>query len=62
MGFSCSPLWCNLYLLHYEIQFIQRLGLLGLPQLMEKFKFSYRYIDDLCWINHGDAKQFLSPD
>ena len=25
MGFSCSPLWCNLYLLFYEMQFIQRL-------------------------------------
>ena len=22
MGFSCSPLWCNVYLLHYEITFI----------------------------------------
>ena len=22
MGFSCSPIWCNLYLASYEIQFI----------------------------------------
>jgi hypothetical protein len=25
MDFSCSPLWCNTYLLSYEVRFIQRL-------------------------------------
>jgi hypothetical protein len=29
MGFSCSPVWCSMYLLSYEIQFIQRLAKLG---------------------------------
>lgn len=62
MGFSCSPLWCNLYLLHYEIQFIQRLGKLGKKDLMKCFKYSYRYIDDLCWVNNDLARLFLDPN
>ena len=62
MGFSCSPLWCNLYLLSYEIKFIQRLVRLGRAYLMTKFQFAFRYIDDLCWLNVGDARLFLDPE
>lgn len=61
MGFCCSPLWCNLYLLSYEIRFIQRLVRLGKTYLMSKFKFAFRYIDDLGWLNVGDARIFLDP-
>ena len=59
MGFSCSPLWCNLYLLSYEIKFIQRLARLGRNDIMSKFKYAFRYIDDLCWLNVGKADTFL---
>lgn len=62
MGFSCSPLWCNLYLLHYEINFIQRLARLGRADLMTKFQSAYRYIDDLCWVNTTYPMEFLSPN
>ena len=61
MDFSCSPLWCNLYLLSYEIKFIQRLARLRKTYIMSKFKFSFRYIDDLCWLNLRDARIFLDP-
>lgn len=61
MGFSCSPLWCNLYLLYYETQFIQRLASLGRTDLMQRFQFAFRYIDDLCWINNGVPEEFLDP-
>jgi len=61
MGFSCSPLWCNLYLMHYEIQFIQRLAKLGRKDIMSQFKNAYRYIDDLCWINTNNPYDFISP-
>ena len=61
MGFSCSPLWCNLYLMSYEIKFIQRLARLGQTKILSKFKHAYRYIDDLCWINVGEANIFLDP-
>ena len=61
MGFSCSPLWCNLYLMAYEIRFIQRLAALGRTDIMNQFAYAFRYIDDLCWINVGDAHKFLDP-
>lgn len=61
MGFACSPLWCNLYLMHYEILFIQRLARLGRTDLLNKFQNAFRYIDDLCWLNVGNPMDFLSP-
>jgi hypothetical protein len=60
MGFSCSPLRCNVYLLSYEISFIQRLARLQSTDLMPRFKSAFRYIDDLCWINSGTPMEFLS--
>lgn len=62
MGFSCSPLWCNLYFLYYESTFIARLASLGRVDLMNRFKHSFRYIDDLCILNNGDTLQFLDPN
>ena len=62
MGFACSPLWCNLYLMFYEVQFIRRLVRLGQRDLLSQFKFAYRYIDDLCWINSKNPQMFLSPE
>lgn len=62
MGFACSPLWCNMYLLFYETRFIMRLVELGRCDLLEKFQHAYRYIDDLCWFNTGLPLQFLSPN
>ena len=61
MGFSCSPLWCNLYLMSYEIKFIQRLARLGRTDILARFNYAFRYIDDLCWINVGNAQLFLDP-
>jgi hypothetical protein len=62
MGFSCSPLWCNLYFLYYETGFISRLATLGRTDLMRRFKYSFRYIDDLCILNNGDILQFMDPN
>ena len=61
MGFSCSPLWCNTYLLYYEVTFIMRLARLGKSNLLGKFKSAFRYIDDLCWLNAGNPSDFLNP-
>lgn len=61
MGFSCSPLWCNVYLMHYEISFVQRLAKLGRSDLLHKFQYAYRYIDDLCWLNTSCPLDFLCP-
>ena len=62
MGFSYSPIWCNLYLASYEIQFIQRLARLGCGDLLSKFKYAFRYIDDFCFINVQNPRDFLSPE
>ena len=62
MGFSCSPLWCNLYFLYYGANFITRLGKLGRTDLMKRFRSSFRYIDDLCVLNNGDISQFFNPN
>ena len=62
MGFSCSPLWCNLYFLYYETSFISRLATLGRTDLMKRFRHSFRYIDDLCILNNGDIQQFMDPN
>jgi hypothetical protein len=61
MGFSCSPIWCNIYLLSYETKFIQRLAKFGRADLLAKFRYAFRYIDDLCFINIGNPRDFLSP-
>jgi hypothetical protein len=61
MGFSCSPIWCNMYLLSYETKFIQRLACLGRQDLMTKFQHAFRYIDDLCLFNVMNPREFLSP-
>jgi hypothetical protein len=62
MGFSCSPIWYNMYLLSYEIKFIQLLARLGQKDLLLKFQTPFRYIDDLCLINIQNPRYFLSPD
>ena len=62
MGFSCSPVWCNMYLLSYEIRFIQRLATLRRRDLLSKFQTPFRYIDDLCLINVQNPRDFLSAE
>ena len=61
MGFSCSPLWCNIYLTSYEVKFIQRLATLGRTDLMAKFRHAFRYIDDICLLNVQNPHTFLDP-
>jgi hypothetical protein len=61
MGFSCSPIWCIMYLLAYEARFIQCLARLGHKDLLTKFQTAFRYIDDLCFINVPNPRDFLSP-
>jgi hypothetical protein len=61
MDLSCSPLWYNIYLLSYEVRFIQRLQSLGCIDLMKKFQFSFRYIDAICWLNVRNPYDFVSP-
>jgi hypothetical protein len=61
MGFACSPLWCNIYFLFYECQFITKLAKLGKINIMGIFKYAARYINDMCLINVWDSNLFLDP-
>ena len=61
MGFSCSLLWCNIYLMTYEVRFIQRLAKLSQRDLMTKFSHAFQYIDNIYWLNVGNLMDFLSP-
>ena len=62
MGYSCSPLWCNLYFMYYEILFIKKLARLGCFEALEAFYLSFRYIDDLCFINNYYLLEFISSN
>jgi hypothetical protein len=61
MGFSCSPIWCNMFLAAYEARFILHLVRLGRKDLLNKLQIAFRYIDDLCLINVQNPRDFLSP-
>ena len=50
-----------MYLLSYEAKFILRLAKLGHTDLMSKFQYAFRYIDDLCLFNVSTPREFLSP-
>jgi hypothetical protein len=49
-----------MYLLAYKARFIQRLARLGRKDLLTKFQTAFRYIDDLCFINVQNPRDFLS--
>jgi hypothetical protein len=64
MGFSCSPLRCNIYLMTYEVRFIQPIPTpcqTWTKDLLSKFQYAFRYIDDICWLNVGESQNLLSP-
>ena len=62
MGYSCSPLWCNLYFALFEINFIKRLSKFSMFQELKAFKLSFRYIDDLAFINNRFIANFLNEN
>jgi hypothetical protein len=43
MGFTSPPLWCTIYFLFYECQFIMRLAKLGRTNIMGKFRYVAKY-------------------
>lgn len=63
-GNSLYPdiVWYNIYLLAYEIRFIQSLARLGCVDIMAKFQTPFCYIDNLFLINVGNPKNFLDPN
>ena len=60
MGYSCSPIWCNLYLAWFELDYIRKLNRLGKGEMIKAFYSSSRYMDDLAFINNPFAIQCLN--
>ena len=57
MGTDCAPLLANLFLYHYENEWIKRLELESKNEILRHVKNNYRYIDDLLSLN--DNNKFL---
>ena len=60
MGTNCAPLLADLFLYSYENEFLDKLIKKGKRKLARKFNLSYRYIDDLIFINNKRFKEFIS--
>ena len=46
-GHKLRPLFADLFLYGYEVEFIQGLLKAGKKPLAQKFNYTYRYIDDV---------------
>jgi hypothetical protein len=51
-----------MYLLSFEMKFIQHLAKLGHSNLLANFKHAFKYVDDLCLFNVQNPCDFLSPN
>ena len=60
MGTNCAPLLSDIFLYSYEEEFVQSLLSIGRKRLASQFNFTYRYIDDVWFINNPDFENYLS--
>ena len=51
MGFSCSPVMCNLYFAYLEYKFVVSLAEKCDVELLQCIKHCYRYMDDILCVN-----------
>ena len=59
MGTKCAPLLADIFLYSYEAEFIQSLLSAGKKRLASQFNFTYRYMDDVLFINNPDFENYL---
>ena len=59
MGPNSTPLLADIFLYSYEAEFIQTLLSTGRKQLASRFNFTYRYIDDVLYINNQEFENYL---
>ena len=59
MGTNCAPVLADIFLYSYEAEFIQSLLSTGRKRLASQFNFTYRYIDDILYINNPDFENYL---
>ncbi|GBG89059.1 hypothetical protein CBR_g48771 [Chara braunii] len=56
MGLACSPIWCDVYFFRYEYQAMQRMLRSGLHELVAAFRYTFRYVDDVCSLNNPSVR------
>jgi hypothetical protein len=59
MGTNCAPLLADLFLYSYESEFLQKLVKDKQIHEARAFNFTYRYIDDVLFINNYRFAEFL---
>jgi hypothetical protein len=59
MGTNCAPLLADLFLYSYESEFLQKLLKDKKIHEARAFNFTYRYIDDVLYINNSRFAEFL---
>ena len=59
MGTNCAPLLADIFLYSYEADFIQSLLSTGKKRLASRFNLTYRYIDDVLFINNPEFENYL---
>ena len=59
MGTNCAPLLADIFLYSYEVDFVQSLLSTGKKQLASRFILTYRYIDDVLFINNPEFENYL---
>ena len=57
MGTDCAPFLANLFLFSYDYDFLETKLQEKDFDTLNKFKFCYRYIDDLLCINNDNAME-----
>ena len=59
IGTNCALLLADIFLYSYEVEFIQPLLSDGRKRLASQIIFTYRYIDDVLFINNPDFENYL---
>ena len=59
MGTECAPFLPDTCLYSYEAEFIQSLLSMGKKWLESRFHLTYRYIDDILFINNPEFENYL---
>ena len=59
MGTNCASLFADLFLYSYEAEFVQSLLQAGKKHLVQRFNFTYRYIDDVLSLKNTKFAEYL---
>ena len=60
MGMNCVPLFADIFLYSHEADFIHSLLSTVKKQLASRFNLSYKYVDDVLFINNPEFENYLS--